>query len=104
MALAVKRALVRVQATGYVLGQYPLYIGLQFFGIRMGSKGVQIGQHKKAGVFFLHTHKIAQGAKVITQVQKASGPDATHNNLLLITLFHKAAKIRSFWLLISVGW
>ena len=42
-------------------------------------------------IFILHIHPIAHRAEIISQVQKASRPDATHNDLFL--LIHKATKI-----------
>jgi hypothetical protein len=42
-------------------------------------------------IFFLHPHIVAHGAKIITQVQKTSGPNTAYNDFFL--LLHKAAKI-----------
>jgi len=48
--------------------------------------------HEIAFILLLHAHIIAHGAKIISQMQKAGRPNATHHYFL--PFFHEAAKIR----------
>lgn len=91
MALAIKGRFIGIQSTGNVLCQHALHIRFQFFCIRMRGQRMQIGHHKITGVFILHTHEVAQGTKVVAQVQKSGRPDTAHHYLIL--LCHRAAKI-----------
>ncbi len=55
---------------------------------------MKIGYHKKTGVLLLHFHIISDGPKIITEVQEARAPDATHYHI--VGILHKEAKIRSW--------
>jgi hypothetical protein len=39
---------------------------------------MQISNHEITFVFFLHAHVVANGTKIISQVQKTGWPDAAH--------------------------
>ena len=92
MALAEKRRFIRIQPRSDVLGQYAMYVAFQFFCIRMCGKRMQIRHHKITFKFILHAHIIAQCPKVIAQMQKPRGTDATHY-YLFFPFFHNRAKI-----------
>src|SRR6476620_4295977 len=72
-----------------------MHIQFQILCIGMCGKAMQVGDHKKTGILFLHAHVIADGAKVISEVQKSCTTDATHYDLFFSAVFHKSAKIVS---------
>src|SRR4051812_32959006 len=56
-----------------------------------------VRHHEITIILILHPYIIAEGSKIVAQVQKTCGPDATHNYFLL--LCHRAAKINKGYLL-----
>src|SRR4051794_6030623 len=64
----------------------------------MCCKRVKIGNHKEAIILLLHFHIISYRPEIITQMQEAGAPDATHHHI--IGILHKEAKIRSWWFIL----
>ena len=53
---------------------------------------MEVGHHKIALIFFLHPYIVADGSKIIAEVQHAGAADAAHDYATL-SFFHKGAKI-----------
>ena len=68
MALTIERYFLRIQSAGNILRQHTVYIGLQFFCIRMGGQGVQVGHHEITFKFILHPDIVPHRPEIVAEV------------------------------------
>ena len=84
MGLDEDGTLLRVQATGDVLGHLGQHPAAQGGGVLAHGDGVQVGHKEIAVVFLNHLRPVAYGPQVVAQVQISAGLDAGEHDFFLV--------------------